>query len=200
MSLLNDDTCPYCDSTIYHRSGEPHCSGDNLANVKETFISIIQLESTYPEHFQARLLSLQEDEYLFDLFMGFWTRYKKDPNSGIKCPYTGYEYSPFSEDRLPMPDPYIPFPDLVEVYIAEIMLGRELTELEKDGSRTIPKINEKGVMFFAPLTWTIYPHGYMSLKDMRIKTDYDAPPAEVIFDIEAIRGICSGRRGDIVDD
>ncbi len=137
---------------------------------------------------------------MFDLFMDYWARKKKDPNTHLNCinKETYYEII-VGEDKIPMPASYIPFPDLVEVYIAEIMLGRELTDLEKEGSRFIPKISEEGDHYFASLTWITYPHSYMTLKPTEVTYNEDGP-APVIFEIEDIRGIYSNRKGDVLDE
>lgn len=186
---------------MYRRSGRDHCSGDNLNVTENLFNSIIELEDLDRDLFDKRLSSLQNNDAVFDLFMSHWERKKKDDSVSLKCIHSKIKpiVAP-TEAELPMAKPYIPFPDLVEVYIAEIMLGRELTNLEKDGSRYIPKINEEGKHYFAPLTWVTYPHSYMTLKDMTVKTDYEAEPLDQIFDIKSIRGIYSNRKGDIIDE
>lgn len=164
---------------------------------------------------------------MFDLFMDYWTRKKKDPNTHLNCinKETYYEII-VGEDKIPMPASYIPFPDLVEVYIAEIMLGRELTDLEKEGSRFIPKINilsdyhkerdkwsrqkviikdhhsidSNGVVkYFAPLTWITYPHSYMTTPNGSVVTNYNDPPLPKLFDIDEIRGLYKDRPGGVCD-
>lgn len=202
MNHHSDRECKYCGSTIYKRSGQPHCSGDNLHVTKLIFDRVLALEFTEPEEFSKRVYSIQFNECSFDLFLDYWGKKKKDPTVNLNCIHEDTYFRDVMAEpgRLPLPEPYIPFPDLVEVYIAEIMLGRELTGLEKDGSRWIPKIDqETGIYYLAPLTWTVFPHAYISLKDMYLKTDYTEPPLPKVFDIDQIRGLYDGRDGDRID-
>jgi hypothetical protein len=183
--------------------GDVHCSGDNLHVTKLIFDRVLAIEFTEPEEFAKRVYSIQFNECSFDLFVSYWGKKKKDPTTNLHCIHEDTYFRDIHEEvgKLPIPEPYIPFPDLVEVYIAEIMLGRELTPLEKDGSRHIPKIKqEDGSHYFAALTWIRWPHSYISLKDMTIKTDYDEPLMAKIFDIEEIRGRYEGRDGGLIDE
>lgn len=203
MNHYTDKTCCYCGSSLHLRSGRPHCSSDNLLVIKGVFDGILELEDSNQDLFQASMLNLRQDEYVFDLFTDYWGRKQKAPNTHIKCIHedTYFRDECPGEPELPIPKGYIPFPDLIEVTIAEIMLDRELTGYEKDGSRYIPKINgETGALFFAALTWVIWPHSYIGLKDMSMHTDYTDPPLPVIFEVESIRGICSDRAGDEIDE
>ena len=201
MSITKDDTCPYCGSSLSVRFGNDYCTGDNLPETKSIFDSAIALEKVDPHTFGVKLDNLREDEFVFDLFMDYWSKIKKDPESGIRCIHkVNYfkDLRPASQE-IPMPDPYIPFPDLAEVYIAEIMLGRELTNLEKDGSRYIPKIRDDGSFYFAPLKWITFPHSYMSENEGEGRI-MDLEPLPKVFDIEDIRGRYAGRSGDKIDD
>lgn len=208
MNISKDPikTCHYCGSTIYFRSGYPHCSGDNLSELSVVFDNVLKLEKSNPDEFVRYMTNMQDTEDSFELFISYWNRKKKSDTAPLQCIHSEHEHLTVKQRKAeslkgpPMPDPFIPFPDLVEVYLAEVMLDRPLTELEKEGSRYIPKISEKGDVYYASLTWTTYPHGYMSVKDMIIKTDYEAPPAPKIFDLESIRGCCKGRAGDIFDE
>lgn len=203
MNSLHDKECRYCSSTMYKRSGHPSCSGDNLHVTKLIFDRILSLEHTEPESFSKRIYSLQSSECSFDLFIDYWGKKKKDPTVNLNCIHEDTYFRDVMAEpgRLPLPEPYIPFPDLVEVYIAEIMLGRELTGLEKDGSRWIPKIDqETGIDYLAPLSWVKFPHSYISLKDMTIKTDYTELPMTKVFDIEKIRGLYASRDGRLIDE
>lgn len=203
MNHYSSTECCYCGSTMYKRLGRPHCSGDNLHIIKRIFDNVLALESISPEEFSKRVYSLQHNELSFDLFINYWGKKKKDPTVNLICLHEETYHRDIHEEvgRLPIPEPYIPFPDLVEVYIAEIMLGRELTPLEKDGSRHIPKIDaETGLDYFGPLTWVTWPHSYISLKDMVLKTDYTEGPLRKIFDIEQIRGRYSNRDGGLIDE
>lgn len=152
-------------------------------------------------YFSIRVESLRSKAEPFDMFMDYYNRKHKSKHARLTC-LNEDDLEPTSPEELrpPIAKSYIPYPDLVEVYIAEIMLGRELTPNEKDGSRSIPKISEAGAHFFAPLTWVTFPHSYISLKDMEEKTDYDAEPMPKIFDMETIRGIYSNRDGGLIDD
>lgn len=193
MNRYSSETCQYCGSTLHRRFGHPHCSGDNLSATKRIFDDILELEPHSP-HFSTRLEYLQETELVFDLFMSYWNHKKRDPETCLDCIHAEV----YTQDltprptEIPMPEPFTPFPDLVEVYLAEVMLGRELVDLEKDGSRAVPKINERGDFFWAPLTWVSFPHSYMSTykSDGQIK---GLEPLPKIFDIEAIRGKYAGR-------
>lgn len=201
MNHLSDKQCRYCGSTMLRRAGSPHCSSDNLPTVKYMFDNILSLEFVSPEEFSRKLSNLQSNELTFDLFTDYWKKKKLDPTVNLICLHEDTYFRDIHVDsaRLPLPDPYIPFPDLIEVYIAEIMLGRELTDLEKDGSIDIPKIDqETGNEYFAPLTWVKFPHSYISLKDMVIKTDYTEDPLPKVFDIDQIRGKYSSRPGRFV--
>lgn len=201
MNHIKDEYCRYCGSVIHLRGGRPHCSSDNLAHTKAIFDDILELEFKFPDEFNHRLEHLQENECSFDLFMDYWSRKKKDKSVHIKCIHEETYFRDITPDtgELPMPKPYIPFPDLVEVYIAEIMLGRELTGLEKDGSRYIPKISSKGLIYFAPLNWLTYPHSYMS-KHRASDKILDLEPLPKVFDVETIRDMYKGRRGDLIDE
>jgi hypothetical protein len=188
---------------MFRRGNRPSCSGDNLHVTKTVFDRVLALEHSDPEEFAKRVDSIQYNEASFDLFVSYWGKKKKDPTVNLNCIHEDTYFRDIHEEvgRLPIPEPYIPFPDLVEVYIAEIMLGRELTPLEKDGSRFIPKIDgETGRDYFAPLTWLRFPHSYISLKDMIIKTDYDDELMPVIFDIHVIRDRYINRDGNLIDD
>jgi len=202
MNSIHDKTCVFCNSTIFRRLGKPHCSGDNLHVTKLIFDRVLALEFTEPEEFAKKVYAIQFNESSFDLFVSYWEKKKKDSTTNLHCIHEDTYFRDIHEEvgRLPIPEPYIPFPDLVEVYIAEIMLGRELTPLEKDGSRWIPKIRqEDGSDYFAELTWCRWPHSYISLKDMTIKTDYTEPPLAKVFDINVIRNRYSKRDGNIID-
>jgi hypothetical protein len=188
---------------MWKRRSLPHCSGDNLHVTKIIFDRVLSIEVTEPEEFSKKVYALQFNECSFDLFLDYWSKKKKDPTVNLNCLHEDTYFRDIHADvnRLPLPEPYIPFPDLAEVYIAEIMLGRELTPLEKDGSRWVPKIDqETGIDYLAPLTWIKWPHSYISLKDMTIKTDYDEPLMPKVFDIEVIRDTYKGRDGDLIDD
>jgi len=203
MNTHHDKTCTYCGSSMFRRGNRPSCSGDNLHVTKTVFDRVLALEHSDPEEFAKRVDSIQYNEASFDLFVSYWGKKKKDPTVNLNCIHEDTYFRDIHEEvgRLPIPEPYIPFPDLVEVYIAEIMLGRELTPLEKDGSRFIPKIDgETGRDYFAPLTWLRFPHSYISLKDMIIKTDYDDELMPVIFDIHVIRDRYINRDGNLIDD
>ena len=202
MNHLHYKNCTYCDSSLVLRSSRPHCTGDNLLSTKEIFDSILKLELESPLVFKDRLETLQQEEFVFDQFLDYWRSKKVDPNVTLICLHeeTYFRDLPIDEPRLPMPAANIPFPDLAEVYIAEIMLGRELTPFETDGRRWIPKIDQDtGLDYLAPLTWIEYPKSYISMKDMVEKTDYSGEPARKVFDIEAIRDRYLGRNGDILD-
>ena len=203
MNHLSDNTCTYCNSTLVRRSGRPHCSGDNLHEVRTIFDNILSLEHSSPSEFTYRVDNLVGNEDNYDLFVDYWERKKVDKNAYIKCLHENTYFRDTSEEpgRLPIPDPFIPFPDLAEVYIAEIMLGRELTPNEKDGTRFIPKIEqETGSHYFAPLRWIKWPTDYISLKDMTMKTDYDEPLMPVVFVVEDIRNIYVRRDGYMKDE
>jgi len=165
------------------------------------FNSIIELEDHDLVSFNIRVESLRSKSEPFDMFMDYYNRKQKSKHARLTC-LNEDDLEPTSPEEVgpPIAKSYIPYPDLVEVYLAEIMLGRELTPNEKDGSRAIHKISEEGVHFFAPLTWVTFPHAYISIKDMEDKTDYDAEPLPKIFDIEEIRGKYSGRDGGLIDD
>ena len=202
MNNYHDKTCQYCGSTMFRRKNSPHCSGDNLHVTKTIFDRVLAIEHSDPSEFSKRIYSIQYNEASFDLFVSYWGMKKKDPTVNLHCIHEDTYFRDIHEEvgKLPIPEPYIPFPDLVEVYIAEIMLGRELTPLEKDGSRWIPKIDgDTGQDYFAPLTWIKFPHSYISLKDMVEKTDYNEPPMLKIFDIEDIRNRYEGRNGSLID-
>ena len=202
MNLLHYKNCIYCDSSLVLRSNRPNCTSDNLLSTKKIFDSILKLELESPLVFKDRLETLQQEEYVFDQFLDYWRSKKVDPNADLICLHeeTYFRDLPKDEPRLPMPAANIPFPDLAEVYIAEIMLGRELTPFEKDGRRWIPKIDqETGLDYLAPLTWIIYPKSYISMKDMVEKTDYSGEPSRKVFDIKVIRNRYLGRNGDILD-
>lgn len=203
MNHHSDDICRFCGSDLNVRFGTPHCTGNNLADTRSIFDEALALEKLDPSSFNSRLETLRENECTFDLFMDYWERKKKDSGAGIKCIHKERYFrdlEPQDLDELPMPDPYIPFPDLVEVYIAEIMLDRELTDLEKEGSCHIPKIRqENGSIYFAALTWVVFPHSYMSTSKGEGKIE-SLEPLDKVFDIEAIRGRFSDRKGDSIDD
>jgi hypothetical protein len=202
MNYHHDIECCYCDSTLYKKGGRPQCSGDNLAATKTIFDSILRLEHTDISEFNARIDNLVGNESNYDLFITYWERKRKDPGSILQCISGDTYFIDINEEpgRLPIPDPYIPFPDLAEVYIAEIMLGRELTEFEKDGRRWVPKIDQiTGQVYFAPLKWIRWALDYISMKDMVHKTDYTEPRLTKVFDISTIRDFCSGRDGYIID-
>lgn len=202
MNHFSDRQCQYCGSTMGRRRSQPHCTGDNLASVRDIFDNILTLEHSQPIEFARKVDNLIGNECNYDLFTDYWARRKADPKAYLICLHEQTYFRDIHEEvgRLPIPEPYIPFPDLVEVYIAEIMLGRELTPLEKDGSRFIPKIDQDtGLEYFAPLTWIRWPHSYISLKDMTIKTDYNEPKMPVIFNVEDIRGKYAGRSGEMRD-
>lgn len=203
MNHFTDQTCCFCNSTLVKRRGSPHCTGDNLSTMRQIFDDIISLEESSPSEFAYRVDNLVGNEDNYDLFVDYWRAKKENPNAHLQCLHeqTYFRDTNGEPGKLPMPEPYIPFPDLVEVYIAEIMLGRELTPNEKDGSRWIPKIDQDtGLDYFAPLTWTKWPHGYISLKDMYIKTDYTEGPLPVIFEIDVIRCKYAGRSGEVRDE
>jgi hypothetical protein len=203
MNSIHDKTCVFCNSSMFKRAGKPHCSGDNLHVTKLIFDRVLAVEFTEPEEFAKKVYAIQFNESSFDLFISYWSKKKKDPTTNLHCIHEDTYFRDIHEEvgKLPIPEPYIPFPDLVEVYIAEIMLGRELTPLEKDGSRWIPKIRqEDGSDYFAALTWIRFPHSYISLKDMTIKTDYDEPLMAKIFDIEVIRDRYASRDGSLIDE
>lgn len=196
MNYNHDIECQYCNSTLYKKRGQPQCSGDNLPAMKTIFDNILRLESDDIIEFNSRVSNLIGNDYNYDLFVDYWEKRKKDSNSVLQCISRDTYFVDINEEpgRLPIPDPYIPFPDLAEVYIAEIMLGRELTEFEKDGRYSIPKIDqETGQYYFAPLKWIRYPIDYISLKDMVEKTDYNEGKLPKIFNIEDIRGIYAER-------
>lgn len=202
MNHYSDTECNHCNSTLYRKRGKPQCSGDNLAAIKTIFDSILKLESTDIEEFNSRVSNIASNAYNYDLFVSYWEKKKTDPNAILQCTSRDVCYTDLSEElsRLPIPDPYIPLPDLAEVYIAEIMLGRELTEFEKDGRRWIPKIDqETGDHYFAPLKWIRWPIDYISLKDMVNKTNYEDQPLDKVFDVDIIKGFYSNRRGDICE-
>lgn len=201
MNHLHSKECCYCGSSMQKRQGKPHCSGDNLPETKQLFDSILSSEFTDRESFSDRIGKLQYNELVFDLFTSYWKSKKEDSDSPLICLHeeTYYRDVKVEDGRLPMPEPFIPFPDLVEVYIAEIMLGRELTGLEKDGRRHIPKISEAGQIYFGELNWVRWPIDYISLKDMYLKTDYNEPLMPVIFNMEDIRNIYSNRDGNKID-
>lgn len=188
MNPYTSDICKYCGSTIYTRFGQPHCSGDNLKDIKRIFDAVLDLEGE-PFSFSSRLETLQENELTFDLFMSYWNHKRKDSECDIECIYTEMNLRDISPEptEVPIPEPFTPLPDLIEVYIAEIMLGRELTIQERSGVENIPKISEAGDFFWAPLTWVTFPHSYMSThkSDGLIKS---LEPLVKIFEIEDIRG------------
>ena len=197
--------CHYCSSKIYFQMGYPKCSGDNIYELRKVFDNILATEQTAPAIFQAHLENLQSIDESFDIFLSYWRRKQRDPTASLKCPHDEENHMSINQRKtmvaegIEMPKAYIPFPDLVEVYIAEIMLDRPLTDMEKEGNRYIPKISDDGYTYFAPLTWTTYPHGYMTPKDMNLKR-VDNEPLPKIFDIDEIRGSCKGRNGNIYDD
>lgn len=198
---FKDDECLFCGSTLYKRDGKSSCSGDNLPEVKTYFDLVLGFENSDKDEYQSRTVAMNHtSEYLFDLFMDYKNRKDVHGDDFLECIYESnyYKIQPPSEPRLPMPKSYIDFPDLAEVYIAEIMLGRELTGYEKDGRRLIPKIDENGNIYLDKLTWILYPHSYMSNKKATgdILTD---EPLGVIFDIEAIRNLYKGRDGNVID-
>lgn len=228
MNHINDEWCQFCGSTLYKRDAKPHCSGDNIKKTQIYFDSLIGLEVLDMKEYESKLLQLGSDEAVSDLFWDYKQARVFNPKAPLEC-LNDKTYKPFipdNEKKIPMPLSYIPFPDLAEVYIAEIMLGRGLTNNEKDESRFIPKIdytynitdinnkrsllnkpsykvyplNDKCSIYFAPLTWLVYPHSYISVKDMTEKTDYDEAPMERMFYIENIRGIFSVRDGNCIDD
>lgn len=201
MNHITDSHCSYCGSSLYPRRGRPHCSGDNLHATKARFDSVLELELSDPVKFGNRLEHIQANEEEFDLFMSYWNHKKKDHQSTLQCIHeeTYYRSKIPEIKELPMPKSYIPFPDLAEVYIAEIMLGRELTGFEKDGRRYIPKINDNGNVYFAPLLWITYPRSYMS-ENKATEEIKDLEPLPEVFDMESIRGIYSGRDGEISDE
>lgn len=185
------------------RGGKPHCTGDNLSTIRTIFNDILALEHSSPSEFAYRVDNLAGNECNYDLFVDYWRAKKENPNAYLQCLHDKTYFNDVSDEpgRLPIPDPYIPFPDLAEVYIAEIMLGRELTPNEKDGSRWIPKIDqETGKDYLAPLKWIRWPLDYISLKDMHIKTDYNEGPLAVIFNIDEIRHKYAGRSGEGKDE
>lgn len=201
MNSFHDKDCQYCGSRMALRRSRPHCTGNNLHSVKAIFDSVLSLQSE-PDQFSRRVADLQSNELVFDLFVDYWKKKKIDPTVNLLCLHEETYFRDINpgEPKLPIPEPNIPFPDLVEVHIAEIMLGRELTSLEKDGQRWIPKIDqETGQDYFAPLTWVKWPLDYISLKDMYLKTDYNEPAARVVFDVQQIRGKYKERDGGLID-
>lgn len=203
MNHASNKTCCYCNSSMARRRSQPHCTGDNLAQTRTIFDHLLELEHSSPPDFARKVDNLRYNECNYDLFIDYWTKKKANPRAYLECLHEQTYFRDIHEEvgRLPIPEPYIPFPDLIEVAIAEIMLGRELTPLEKDGSRFIPKIDqETGSEYFAPLTWIRWPHSYISLKDMTIKTDYNEAPMRVVFDIDSIRGKYAGRDGGVKDE
>lgn len=200
MNTLKDKHCIFCGSTLYKRKGKPHCSGDNLKATQAVFDGILSFEASDPHQFSLRMELIQEDEFVHDMFLSYWQSKKKDPEAYIQCIHEEtYKRSlKIVKKELPLPEAHIPFPDLAEVYIAEIMLGRELTHLEKEGSRYIPKISENGDHYLAPLTWIKYPRDYMSQNQSSDKID-SLEPLPVVFDIEQIRGMYSDRDGGVTD-
>lgn len=189
MNNHTDSECRYCGSSIYLRQGRPHCSGDNLHFTKSTFDQILKLESD-PISFSSRLESLRDTEEVFDLFMSYWKIKQQNPEANLECIHEDTYWRSLEPEtkELPMPPANTPFPDLAEVYLAEIMLGRELTHLEKDGTHVIPKIDEDGTIYRGSLTWILFPRSYMS--DSKA-TDHirDLEPLPKVFDIEEIRGL-----------
>ena len=179
--------CCFCGSSIHLRLGMPHCSGDNLQSTQSIFDDILKLESE-GEAFASKISALQDNECVFDLFMVYWNLKKKDPETRLECIHEDTYFRDLEPEtqEIPMPPAHIPFSDLAEVYIAEIMLGRELTDLEKDGSRYIPKIDEEGNIYEAPLTWIKYPKDYMSTRKATNEI-LDLEPLPKIFDINEIR-------------
>jgi hypothetical protein len=175
------------------RRGVDHCSGDNLPEVKVSFDKILESRSE-PSKFEDKLRSLRVNEESFDLFMTYWTIKKVHPDAGLECLHSNSDYNHINVelDEIPMPPSHTPFPDLVEVYLAETMLGRELNEYEKDGTTPIPKISEEGDFYWAPLHWGLFPLDYMSSKKASNEI-LDLEPLDKVFDFEAIKGIYKGR-------
>lgn len=205
MNTIHDKECKYCGSSMGRRGSHPHCTGDNLAQTRTIFDALLDLEHQSPSDFARKVDNLRYNECNYDLFIDYWTKKKANPNAYLECLHEQTYFRDIHEevDRLPIPDPYIPFPDLIEVAIAEIMLGRELTPNEKDGSRYIPKIDQDtGLEYFAPLTWIKrgFPHAYISLKDMYVKTDYTEAPLKVVFEVDKIRNKYASRSGDLRDE
>lgn len=191
MNHVTDEECRFCGSTLFKRSGRPHCSGDNLEQTKAVFDKILELESD-PESYSSRLTPLMDTEEIFDLFMSYSNLKKNDPEANLECIHEDTYWRSLEPEtkELPMPPSSTPFPDLAEVYLAEIMLGRELTHLEKDGSKPIPKIDEFGDFYRAPLTWILFPKSYMS-ENKATEEIKDLEPIPKIFDIHEIRGLFS---------
>lgn len=189
MNSINDEDCKFCGSTLYKRSGVPHCSGDNLHFTKRVFDQILELESENII-FSAKLEALRDTEESFDLFMSYWNLKKQNPDTNLECIHRDTYWRNLEPEtkELPMPPANTPLPDLAEVYLAEIMLGRELTHLEKDGTHVIPKIDEEGNFYRAPLTWISFPISYMSDKRATDKIKC-IEPLPKIFNIEEIRGL-----------
>jgi len=189
MNSIHDEECRFCGSTLYKRNGLPHCSGDNLHFTKQVFDQILELESE-PASFSSRLESLRDTEEAFDLFMSYWNIKKQNPDTNLECIHRDTYWRSLEPEtkEIPMPPANTPFPDLAEVYLAEVMLGRELTHLEKDGTHVIPKIDEDGTIYRAPLTWILFPRSYMS-DEKATDTIRDLEPLPKIFDLEEIRGI-----------
>lgn len=196
--------CQHCGSTLVYRYGIQHCTGDNTLNIQEYFNNLIDLEVNDIKAFNESFTTLQHKEETLDLFITYWGLVKSDNIQQVNCPFNEdikIAYTSVGDFKLPMPSSSVPLPDLAEVYLAEHMLGRELTHNEKVGTRYIPKINESGDLYFAPLKWLEYPHNFSTdYKDLFDKTDYDSDSLEAIFDFNAIKGIYSNRTGDINDD
>lgn len=189
MNHFTDEECRYCGSTMYRRGPHPHCSGDNLEQTQKIFDEVLSFDPDSLE-FSTRLSNLQENEETIDLFMSYWSIKKVKPNSRLECIHKDTYFRNLEPEsfELPMPPAHTPFPDLAEVYLAEIMLGRELTPNEKDGTDLIPKINEDGSHYRAPLKWILYPKDYMSSIKPEGKT-LSLEPLPKVFDINSIRGI-----------
>ena len=189
MNHFTDEECRYCGSRLYHRGAYPHCSGDNIPEIKEIFDSILELDENSSD-FISRVSNLQENEEVFDLFMSYWKLKKINPSTPLECIHRDTYFRTLEPEthELPMPPANTPYPDLAEVYLAEIMLGRELTPLEKDGSVYIPKIRENGEHYRAPLKWILYPKDYMSSIKPEGKT-LSLEPLPKIFNIKDIKGI-----------
>lgn len=189
MNHHSNESCVYCGSTLYKRSGRPHCSGDNIHYLKSIFDKILDMDQTSKD-FSSKLTSLRENEEVFDLFMSYWNIKKVNQDARLECIHEETYWRTLEPENkeLPMPSSNTPYPDLAEVYLAEIMLGRELTPEEKEGTKMIPKIGEDGIIYRGYLTWILFPRSYMSTNKATDEI-LSLEPLPKIFDLESIRGI-----------
>ena len=172
-------TCPECGSTVKRELVEgvvtEYCTNDLLREYSKYF----QWFSEQDELTQATIMQTWDDHksglygqwYIStqDITQPFECLYKVDPRAKL-----------FSPSKC-----IITFPDTAQVMIAEWILKRPLTEIEKIGESVVPLIDEQGNFTEGRVDLLKYPTDVtLKYKDMFDNTTYELMP--VLFDKEEL--------------